>query len=201
MIDLEETHRQKIIRYILIGIGILFVIVGISAREGSQNSKKPASRPMIVQVLNEAEENKNPFVVVAKKQDDQQLLIKYEIDLANQYYFRVIESITLQDSIIEVFTNGSNIWIQTEKHDWLRLSETLKVIESHSDTPTNVESSDKPFTILEQEPVVIEVVSDNERYKIETKSDTLLKSIHSISIDESVWLLVYDDHIAIAQTK
>jgi hypothetical protein len=198
---LAESGNEKMIRFGFIGVAIVFVVIGFYFTTGKSNVKQevgPLQSDIHVQVLTRAGQNQNPIIIVAKPYNGQQLLIKYEVQIENQFYLKVLESISLNSIVKELLVHDSEIWVRTER-ERLLFSRNLDVLKQVKNFPSSIKEMDNDFQIIETNPVIVELTDQHHHtFTIELSGRKQPQAIESLSVEHSIWLIVYKDNFQIA---
>jgi hypothetical protein len=198
--NLKESRRERKIRLALI-VGACFLIaIGFIWPFSSEKKESDIAKvPMIqVQVLEKANASTNPLVVVSKIVDKKQLLILYEIEKTNDYFFNVQKSISLNDKVQKIFLNENEtgVWVQTvNNNEWILFSDSLEESRRSKEIPIKMSSSSVDFT-YKSSSQSIKVISEKGVEIPLTKGDKPA-DVHLIS--PSLWLIVFEDELQIAK--
>jgi hypothetical protein len=198
--NLRESGRERKIRLALIVGAFFLIVIGFiwpssSEKKGSDHAKVPVIQ---VQVLEKADADTNPIVVVSKIVDKKQLLILYEIEKNNDYFFNVQKSISLNDKVQKLFLNENKtgIWVQTvNNNEWILFSDSLEALQRNKEMPIEMSSSSVDFTYKSSSQLI--TVTSEEGVEIPlTKGDKPM-GVHLIS--PSLWLIIFEDELQIAK--
>ncbi|MCR8850911.1 hypothetical protein NQ095_21065 [Rossellomorea sp. SC111] len=199
---MQELNRDKFLRYLLIGICLLVVLGGFLYSSSSE--KVDEMEPTIhAEVLSRGDEHHNPVIALAKVVEEQPVLVIYEIDQQNQYYFKVLHSVSLHNTVktLGVTKEQNGIWVQLEEKKWILFSESLEVLQERDSAPSTVISSRQSFHIQEGTGFIsIPRGADDVQLDLTDKSGEP-KEIHSLSGDDSVWLVVFQKDIVLARSR
>ncbi|KPL59175.1 hypothetical protein [Rossellomorea vietnamensis] len=199
---MQESKRDKLLRYLLIGICLLVVLRGFlySSTSEKAGEMKPAIH---AEVLSRGDEHHNPVIAVAKMVEEQPVLVIYEIDQKNQYYFKVLHSVSLHNPVkmLGVTKEQNGIWVQLEEKKWILFSESLEVLQERDSAPDSVISSRQSFHIQEDTGFIsIPQGAVDVQLDLTDKSGEP-KEIHSLSGDDSVWLVVFQKEMVLARSR
>ncbi|CAN7259309.1 hypothetical protein [Rossellomorea sp. LjRoot5] len=199
---MQESKREKILRYLLIGICLLVVLGGFLYSSSSE--KVEEIEPSIhAEVLSRGDGSRNPVIAVAKVVEEQPVLVIYEIDQKNHDYFKVLHSVSLHNSVktLGVTKEHNGIWVQLEEKKWVLFSESLEVLQERNRDPSSVISSRQPFHI-EKETGFISIPQGSRDVQLDlTDKSGEPKEIHSLSGDDSVWLVVFQKDMVLARSR
>lgn len=190
----EETGRQKVIRLLLIVLSLGAVGGGFFLMTKGPPSSDFKPLLTIVQSLDEAEK---PIVAMVKRQKGENLLYLYRIEPLDRFKFESIEIIELSEYPEEIVAdqNDLGMWLKL-KNSWVKYNYDLEEVEKVTARPTVIEDDKVSFTS--------EQIADN-KYKItlSNKADwekIISKqpiSIHTLSSDLDLWLIVFEDEVAV----
>jgi hypothetical protein len=198
--NLRESGRERKIRLALIVGAFFLIVIGFIWPSSSEKKESDHAKvPMIqVQVLEKADADTNPIVVVSKTVDKKQLLILYEIEKNNDYFFNVQKSISLNDKVQKLFLNENKtgIWVQTvNNNEWILFSDSLEALQRNKEMPIEMSSSSVDFTYKSSSQLI--TVTSEEGVEIPlTKGDKPM-GVHLIS--PSLWLIIFEDELQIAK--
>ncbi len=198
--NLKESRRERKIRLALI-VGALFIIaIGFIWPFSSEKKESDLAKvPMMqVQVLEKADAGTNPIVVVSKIVDKKQLLILYEIEKNNAYFFNVQKSISLNDKVQKLFLNENKtgIWVQTvNNNEWILFSNSLEELQRTKEIPIKMSSSSVDFTYKSSSQLITAISEEGAEIPL-TKGDKPV-DVHLIS--PSLWLIIFEDELQIAK--
>jgi hypothetical protein len=201
--SLKESKREKTLRFVLIGLCVLVVFGGFVYSSDPSERVDESGQSIHAEVLTAGSREQNPVIAVAKMAQDQPVLIIYELDRSNQYYFKVLHSVSLQKRVKKIgLTNDKDkIWVQLDKKQWVLFSKSLEVLQEKKDAPSSVISSKQLFEYNEdnqlidvsfregKDPISLDL-SDQEADPVE---------VHSLSVDKSLWLVVLQEDLVLAQ--
>jgi hypothetical protein len=201
--SLKESKREKSLRFGLIGLCVLVVFGGFVYSTDSSERVDESGQSIHAEVLTAGSREQNPVIAVAKMAQDQPVLIIYELDRSNQYYFKVLHSVSLQKRVKKIgLTKGKEgIWVQLDKKHWVLFSKSLEVLQEKKEPPSSVFSSKKPFkydehhqlidiSLIEKEDPIQLDLSDHKAEPVE---------VHSLSVDQPLWLVVLQEDLVLAQ--
>ena len=200
---MKESKREKTLRFVLIGLCVLVVFGGFVYSSDSPERVDESGQSIHAEVLTAGNREQNPVIAVAKMAQDQPVLIIYELDRSNQYYFKVLHSVSLQKRVkkIGLTKDKDGIWVQLDKKQWVLFSNSLEVLQEKKDAPSSVISSKQPFK-HEENKHVIDVSFKENKDPISLdwtgqKADPV--EVHSLSADKSLWLVVLQEDLVLAQ--
>ncbi|MEI2666609.1 hypothetical protein [Rossellomorea sp. LJF3] len=199
---MQESKREKFLRFLLIGICLLVVLGGFLY--SSSSDKVEEIKPSIhAEVLSRGDESRNPVIAVAKMLEEQPVLVIYEIDQKNQYYFKVLHSVSLHKPVktLRVTKEHNGIWVQMEEKKWILFSEGLEVLQERESDPSTVTSSGEAFQI-QKDTGLISISRGSRDVQLDlTDKSGEPKEIHSLSGDDSVWLVVFQKDMVLARSR
>ncbi|MCA1065969.1 hypothetical protein QTG56_10575 [Rossellomorea sp. AcN35-11] len=197
-----ESTREKTLRMGLIGLCVLIVLGGLFY---SSSQVTVPERSVHAEVLSAGGEDRNPVIAVAKMVQDQPVLVIYEIDKRNQYYFKVLHSVSLKKSVKElgVTKDKSGIWAQVDQGQWILFSPSLDVLEERKKSPSSMISSQQSFEYDEHDQLLdisLRERKDPIRVKV-SDGEGVPAEVHSLSEDRSLWLVVLPEDLLLAQGR
>ena len=201
---MQESNREKFLRYLLIGLCLLVVLGGF-LYSSDPSEKVDGKTPSIqAEVLSVGSEDKNSVIAVAKVVEEQPVLVIYELDRNNQYYFKVLHSVSLHNKVktMSMAKEHNGIWVQFEAGKWVLFSESLEVMQERKNGPLSTATSRHPFhngegdgfihiSMEEGNPVRLNLPSSREKPK----------EIHSLSEDDSLWMIVFQKDLVLARSQ
>ena len=196
---MQESNREKFLRYLLIGLCMLVVLGGFIYSSDSSEKADGKTPSIQAEVLSVGSETKNPVIAVAKMVEEQPVLVIYELDRNNQYYFKVLHSVSLHNKVktMSLAKEHNGIWVQLEKRKWALFSDSLEVVKERKDAPSHVTTSRNPFS---QEKGGIISLPGSIRLDLSGKS-VEPNEIHSISEDDSLWMVVFEKDLVLAKSQ
>ena len=202
---MQESNREKFLRYLLIGLSLLVVAGGFLYSSTSSEQVDERSSTIHAEVLTEGNDNRNPVIAVAKVVEKQPVLVIYELDRNNQYYFKVLHSVSLHN---EVKTMGipkehNGVWVQLEEKKWVLFSDTLEDLRESKSTPSSIISSRKPFR-NQEDPGMIRIPRNDNADQIEldlADRNEKPKEVHSLFEDDSLWLVIFQKDLVLAKSE
>lgn len=199
---MQESKREKVLRYLLIGICLLVVLGGFLY--SSSSDKVEEIEPTIhAEVLSRGDGSRNPVIAVAKVVEEKPVLVIYEIDQKNQYYFKVLHSVSLHNAVkmLRTTKEHNGVWVQMEEGKWVLFSESLEVLQERKSDPSSVTSTRQPFHIQE-DTGFISISRESRDVRLDlTDKNGEPKEIHSLSEDDSVWLVVFQKDMVLARSR
>ncbi|PFA69690.1 hypothetical protein CN378_02675 [Bacillus sp. AFS015802] len=202
---MQESKREKFLRYILIGLCLLVVLGGFLYTSTSSEVVDETDPSVHAQVLAGGDERHNPVIAVAKIVEKQPVLVIYEIQRENQYYFKVLHSVSLHHPAkkLGITKEINGVWAQLEKKKWVLFSDSLEVLEERKSAPSSIITSGHPFQIQEKTRFISIPKGDEEDPVLLDLSDRNGKpeEIHSLSEDDSLWLVVFGKELVLARSQ
>ncbi|WP_341356834.1 hypothetical protein [Rossellomorea sp. y25] len=200
---MKESKREKTLRFVLIGLCILVVLGGFVYSSNSREHVMVPEQPIHAEVLSAGNGERNPIIAVAKMAQDQPVLIMYELDRGNQYYFKVLHSVSLKKTVkmLGLTKDKNGIWVQLDKKQWVLFSESLEVLQEKKDAPSSMISSQHPFEYNERDQLIdISFNEDKDPIQLDL-SDRKAEpvQVHSLAVDQSLWLVVLQEDLVLAQ--
>lgn len=198
---MKETKREKYIRFLLIASCLLAVVIGF-IYSGSSREKERNREPLVsVQVLKKQDGGQNAIAAVSKMAGDKPVLVLYEVEKENKYHFNVIQSVELKEHVeeIKIDGDGEGLWAKVEKDRWYLFSNGLEVLDQ-TENPADVHSTTQPFQ-YEKRNHKASFVIDQKKIEIELSKETKPLEIHPLSADDTLWLIVYEDDLVLAQSR
>ncbi|WRP05741.1 hypothetical protein U9J35_17765 [Rossellomorea aquimaris] len=200
---MKESKREKTLRFLLIGLCVLVVFGGFVYSSNSSLQVDDSGQSIRAEVLSAGNREQNPVIAVAKMAQDQPVLIIYELDRSNQYYFKVLHSVSLQKSVkkIGLTKDKDRIWVQLDKKQWVLFSKSLEVLQEKKDAPSTVISSKQPFKYDEHNQLIDLSFRENKDPIQLDWSDQKAEpvEVHSLMVDKSLWLVVLQEDLVLAQ--
>jgi hypothetical protein len=198
---LKETKREKYIRFLLIASCLVAVVIGF-IYSGSPREMERNREPLVsVQVLKKQDVGQNAIAAVSKMSGDKPVLVLYEVDKENKHHFNVLQSVELKEHVeeIKIDGDGEGLWAKVEKGRWYLFSNGLEVL-NQSENPVDVHSTTQPFQ-YEKRNHKASLVIDQKKIEIELSKETKPLEIHPLSADDTLWLIVYEDDLVLAQSR
>ncbi|WP_044339443.1 hypothetical protein [Rossellomorea aquimaris] len=200
---MKESIREKNLRLVLIGLCLLIVLGGFVYSSASSEQADVPEQSIHAEVLSAGNGERNPVIAVAKMVQDQPVLIIYELDRSNQYYFKVLHSVSLKKTVKKVgITKEENgIWVQLDNKQWVLFSDSLEVLQEEKEAPSRLISSQQPFEYDEQDQMIgISLRGNKDLIELDL-SDRKAEpvEVHPLSVDESLWLVVFQEDLVLAQ--
>lgn len=200
---MKESKREKTLRFALIGLCVLVVLGGFVYSTDFSERVDESGQSIHAEVLSAGNREQNPIIVVAKMAQDQPVLIIYELDRSNQYYFKVLHSVSLQKRVkkIGLSKGKEGIWVQLDKKQWVLFSKSLEVLQEKKEAPSSVISSKQPFTYDEHHQLIdISLREDKDPVQLDVSDQKAEPAeVHSLSVDQPLWLVVLQEDLVLAQ--
>lgn len=176
-----ESRRDKFIRLLFILFFISIVIFGFFLRykEFLIDEEKPLNE--VALVLHPSTGTDNPQIIMYRQHDGQHFLVKYEIDINNNYFFRTLQAVELNHSVDELFKDKEEgFWLSSNgKFYYFDLNLTQhERLEQYIGETTAVPYMDEEGTITVSSHQFVA----NEIGKI--------RQIHSLSKNGDIWLVL-----------
>jgi hypothetical protein len=201
---LQESKREKFLRYLLIGLCLLVVLGGF-LYSSSSSEKVDEKEPSIhAEVLSRENEHHNPVIAVAKVVERQPVLVIYELDRKKQYYFKVLHSVSLHSPVktLGITKEHNGMWVQLEEKKWGLFSDSLEILRERKSHPSSISSSRHPFHIQENTGFISIPQDDTEPVRLDLSDrKEKPKEIHSLSEDHSLWLVVFEKDLVLARSQ
>jgi hypothetical protein len=198
---LEESKRDKYIRFILISLCLLVVIIGFVYSGSPREIERKRDAHVSAQVLKKQAGGEDAVIVVSRMDDDQTVLVIYKIEKDNGYHFKVLHSLEMKEYIeeIKVQSDGAGLWAKVKKDQWFLFSNRLEVLDQ-TEHPGSAHSTRQTFhydentqrASLKEKPDKIEIKLPKETEPLE---------IHPLSDDDSLWLVVIEDDLILAKSR
>lgn len=193
MVKVRETRKERRVRFLLLFICISFTIGALYYKYSNQREK---NNPPLVTVLHQSlSKEDNPIIVLAKEQENNYILAKYEIQIDDNYLFKTRKAVTLdgKPTMISLDQKRIGVWVKIDGR-WNYFTSDLKqatrspeyrerksveqsnLIEKKEGGHTMVQWGDKQFDVGERK----------------------IKHLLSLSTDGSLWLVITDQEIIIS---
>ncbi|MGM0853538.1 MAG: hypothetical protein ACQEWI_13140 [Bacillota bacterium] len=200
---MKESKREKTLRFVLIGLCVLVVFGGLVYSSTSSEQVDESGQSIHAEVLTAGNKEQNPVIAVAKMAQDQPVFIIYELDRSNQYYFKVLHSVSLQKRVkmIGLTKDKEGIWVQLDKKQWVLFSKSLEVLQEKKVAPSSVISSKQPFKYNEHKQLIDISFRENKdpiQLDLSDQKDEPVE-VHSLSVNKSLWLVVLQEDLVLAQ--
>ncbi|MCA1057426.1 hypothetical protein LCL96_00665 [Rossellomorea aquimaris] len=200
---MQESKREKRLRFLLIGLCLLVVLGGFLYSSNSSKKVDGKTSSIQAEVLSKGSETENPVIAVAKMVEEQPVLVIYELDRNNQFFFKVLHSVSLQNTVktMSIAKEHNGIWVQLEEKNWVLFSESLEVLQEREDGPSSVTTSRHPFNIEEDGFIGIpRDEGESLRLNLSNRSGKP-NDIHSLSVDDSIWMVVFQKDLVLARSQ
>lgn len=201
--SLKESKREKTLRFVLIGLCVLVVSLGFVYSSNYSERVDVSGQSIHAEVLTAGHREQNPVIIVTKMEQDEPVLIIYELDRSNQYYFKVLHSVSLQKRVkkIGLTKDKDGIWVQLDKKQWVLFSKSLEVLQEKKDAPSLMISSKQPFKYDEHHQLIdISFREDKDPIQLDLSNQKAEPvEVHSLSVDQSLWLVVFQEDLVLAQ--
>lgn len=195
MIPLDETKRERRLRFSLIIIIIALVIFVFFLRSNKieTNNEQQQTSPIVAVVQNSDEQNENPSVAVYEYKDGQHVLALYEIQRNNDFFFKTIAAAELKEPPEELIpdSEGKGVWIKISRK-WHYFNHALEEEHRAEKTRETVEETD--FHTVKNENEMILTI-ENADYNLGPREKVI--SVFSLSANENLWLAVTDSELKI----
>ncbi|WP_142386516.1 hypothetical protein [Bacillus sp. Marseille-P3661] len=191
---MKESVMQRRLRLVMLTAVVLCVILAFyyqTLKFG--NNQTSNSFDQKVSVIRRMTDSQNPLVAVAKMHEQKPILLLYNIDVLDNYKFETVNVVELKTQPeAMVAEEPLGVWIKLEGN-WYFFDMNLQSRQKDDDE-----------TILINKSVQFKMVED--RVVVYSTNGTLLwserfqdtpVSIHSLSRDNKLWLIVFKDDIII----
>jgi hypothetical protein len=198
---LKETKREKYIRFLLIASCLLAVVIGF-VYSGSSREMERNQEPLVsAQVLKKQDGGQNAIAAVSKMAGDKPVLVLYEVEKENKYHFNVLQSVELKEQVeeIKIEGDGEGLWAKIGKDRWYLFSNGLEVL-NQTEHPVDVHSTTQTFQ-YEKRKHKASLVIDQKKIEIKLSKEAKPLEIHPLSADDTLWLIVYEDDLVLAQSR
>lgn len=199
MISLE-SKREKLIRFFLIGFFICLTASIFLYKYKGSPTVETTPLPKAVVLHKSVSEHDNPLVALYEYKQGKHVLAIYEIERNNLFRFKSIHAISLKNPPLQLALDEleGGVWVEWSE-DWVYYNSYLEKESRSTETKninlgvpfiTEMNESEKVLTFLQSKRIII------------SKQETPY-SIHSLSVDDSLWLLLTDKgvKISIVETK
>ncbi|WP_417899310.1 hypothetical protein ABN702_02800 [Bacillus haimaensis] len=194
----KESKKEKIIRFLIIGVIGITTLYLFSVQYGSDEEKEKAKppkpfQPMAVVVQEKDQQNQTPVIAIVKEHEEKPILVTYKINEKDNYKFDTINAIELKThpTQLEKDPKSKGIWLQTDE-EWMLYNEELKM-EKGVKKEENEEEKDYQVSIEETDTKQYVVKLSNEGGFIIQKSfDEKPISVHKLSEKHDLWLVLFE---------
>lgn len=192
---MNETLKEKSLRFLLIGFFILITIVAFLYRQDKQSNKEFGGPPLVLVLQPSLQTVDNPVVGLYEYKNNQHVLGIYEIERANHYKFTAKHVIELDDAPEQLNPDKSRkgIWAQLNG-EWSYFNASLQLEKRSSKMRNSNMQYEIPFTFNENESAII----INDTQSITLKDGEIPRQLHSLSVNQLTWLIVTDNGVNIA---
>lgn len=197
MINLQETVREKRIRFLVI-ILILLVTAGAFYWRHQQMlvQKEAEIPPPLAAVVHESEgKHDHPLVAVYQYKEDAHIAALYEIDFKEGYLFKTIAAAKLERAPEEMAPDRKEIGV------WMKFSGKWRYFNDlleEEKRPANTRNTVEPVQFAAKEDrkgTTIIIAGERRQFHLDTREKVL--AVHSLAADKSLWLAVTESQFFI----
>lgn len=191
----NETKKEKMLRYLLIVFFIMLVLFGFSFRQEQLPISESTHPPQAIVLHASIYEKENPVIVLYEHKNDQHTLGIYEINKDDHYKFTAKYAVKLSFPIeqlsLDISTNG--FWAKSHE-EWLYFNPSLQEEERNINTINKNNPYITPFIFRKDEATIV----SNEKQSISLNKGETPVELHALSNDQQLWLIVTEKNIKIA---
>lgn len=201
---MEETAKERRIRYALIFLFILLIAASFLFRANKQPNGELEATGMLALVLQESTEEKvNPIIALYKENAGQHMLIFYEIERDNEFRFEAQKAVTLRKAPTAMAKDQSDtgIWLKLG-NKWIYFNQSL---EQMKNDPKNIQKNvgqAVPFQKKrrkDQLHLSLQTINQ-QRVEVSLPNPKDPQKIFRLSENGKLWLIQYEEEIQVAQT-
>jgi hypothetical protein len=198
---LEETKREKYIRFLLISLCLLIVIIGFYYSGLPQEADRKRDPHVSAQVLRKEDAGQDAVIAVSRMTGDQPVLVIYEINKDDNYHFNVLHQVELKEFIEEmkVGSDGSGLWARVKKDQWFLFSNRLKML-NQTEHPESAHTTRQVFH-YEESTSKASFEKKSRKIELQLHKKTKPMEIHPLSAVDTLWLVVYEDELVLAKSR
>lgn len=202
---MDETIREKRIRYMLIVFFIVLTIFAFVFRMNKSQSNHVAEYQTIAVVLKESNhDGENPLIALYHKQFDEHILTYYEIERNNQFHFRARDAVTLRSAPSQMATDksGLGVWLQI-KNRWIYFNEYFKEENNNLENKMNSLGQSVSFQQTRKGSYLYLTVTSGNHVKTELKLQSSHEptALYSLTKDGTIWLVLFKNDVKIATIR
>jgi hypothetical protein len=198
---LEESKRDKYIRFLLISLCLLVVIIGFVYSGSSREAEQKRDSHVTAQVLKKQDAGGNAVIVVSRMAGNQTVLVIYEIEKDDGYRFNVLHSVEMKEYVeeIRVRSDGAGLWAKVKKDQWFLFSDRLEML-NQTEQPGPAQSTLQTFH-YDEDTYRVSLAKKPNKIEIQLPKDLKPMEIHPLSADDSLWLVVNEDELVLAKSR
>ncbi|WP_077214260.1 hypothetical protein [Bacillus dakarensis] len=186
-----ESKKAKIMRLMLVIFFVSFTAFGFFLK---YDEKVPRTQAGAIVIEKSQGENDNPEVIMYEYKHNRYVLARYEIERTNKFHFRTIAAIELSEPVqkLQYDQAGNGFWVEISD-GWHYFNYAL--LEEREAAQGKISSAKVQFveeTTNEGNWLLIEG-----RHKVEIGKDEYVVEIHSLSLDNSLWMMITNQGVKI----
>lgn len=196
---MNETKKEKLIRFVLIGFFILITIYAFFFRYDKQPEKIETHDPAAIVLKTGPDQNDDPIIALYEYKNNKHMLVVYKIERNNRYKFKTVHALELNNAPVLLSSDRieTGIWVHVNKK-WIYYSEDLE-IETRDTKYRNVDSPYKASFIFNKGTSKI-VINENQSINWENSLGNPVE-IHALTNDGLLWLVLTETGISIVTTE
>lgn len=195
---MKESLKERRVRFILIGFFMFLIVSAFLYRFDQQqvHVKQYPSMALVLELSNQA--RVNPVVALYEYKHNQHVLAIYEVERSNRFRFKARHAIELKDAPDRLLPDvtGEGIWANV-RGDWIYFTQNLQ--EEKRDPGQR--SSDSPFETRFQFDENESIININGKQSITMVIGEKPTGLHSLSENGSLWLVITETDIKIAEIE
>lgn len=202
---MNETIKEKRVRYLLIAFFILITISAIFFRTNKLVIEPIAEDYILALVLQKSNSSKeNPLIALYQKNMDNHILTYYEIERNNEFYFRAKHAATLRKAPTELANDrsGVGVWAKID-HQWYYFNQSLQQTNNNRKKMNKTSGQSIAFQQKRDDDFVrlFFETSNQKKMGLQLTSEKDPKELFALTNDHSLWLILFEDEVKIATTQ
>ncbi|MBU8879746.1 hypothetical protein BGM26_12185 [Bacillus sp. FJAT-29790] len=191
---MNETMKEKCVRFMLIGFFILITISAFLYRHENSRLKVEANHPLALVLQTSIHTKDHPVVALYEYKNSKHLLAVYEIERTNRFKFKTLQAAELGSAPddMSLDLSGIGLWIHING-EWLYFTNSLKEVKRNQ-SQRKTSPLETTFIYNEKKSVIL----INDKQSIPLMDGETPKGIYSLSEDGLLWLVITRQGLKIA---
>ncbi|MBS4191643.1 hypothetical protein KHA94_15745 [Bacillus sp. FJAT-49705] len=194
---MNETTKEKFIRFVLIGFFILVTIFAFIYRYDRQSAQKEEpQQPLAIVLKPSVHATDDPIVALYENKNNEHILAIYKIDRMDRFKFRTLHAIKLKSAPTQLSPDRkeSGIWALIDGK-WLYFNSSLKEEKRHVQNRSLYSPYETQYEFDKSKSLI--KINNNQSISLNAGTSHPV-GLHSLSEDGLLWLVLTKTSIKIA---
>ncbi|QED48953.1 hypothetical protein [Cytobacillus dafuensis] len=194
---MNETSKERFIRFVLIGFFMLVTIFAFIYRYDTQlTQKEEQQQPLAIVLKPSVQATDDPIVALYENKNNEHILAIYQIDRSDRFKFRTLHAKKLKSAPTQLSPDRKEIgiWALIDGK-WVYFNSSLKEEKRHVQNRSLYSPYETQYEFDKSKSLI--KINDNQSISLDAGTSPSV-GVHSLSEDGLLWLVLTNVSVKIA---